>query len=181
MQHYNPIISIIIPSYNKENYLGDCLTSCINQTYKEIEIIIVDDFSKDNGLSLADNMLRQSATSYKIIKHEINKGQSAARNTGIRNSSGKYIFFLDADDTIDSNLLEKQLSVIKSDNSLHIAPFATVRRFRNIQELKNPTFKKKLKTESACDLCKKNHHSYAWGVLLDRSIIEKYDIFFEKT
>lgn len=181
MRQYKPIISIIIPSYNKEAYLSDCLLSCINQTYKEIEIIVVDDCSSDRGINLAANILKESDFCYKIITHKNNKGLSAARNTGLSHASGKYIFFLDADDTIDYNLLEVLLSAKQSSNSLHVVPFARIRRFSNIRELNvQSDVPEKVKTGVSWELCKKNYHYYAWGSLLDRSIIEKYDVLFRE-
>lgn len=98
-------ISIIIPVYNAENYIGCCLDSIINQTFQEIEIICVDDGSTDNSLSI----IKEYSNKDKRIKvlHQENKGASIARNNGINNSNGKYIIFVDSDDWLNEKALEK--------------------------------------------------------------------------
>lgn len=181
MNQQNHIVSIIIPSYNKENYLHDCLISCINQTYKDIEIIVVDDFSADNGIAIASNILEQSTIRNKIIRHKKNKGLSAARNTGLKHASGKYVFFLDADDTIDNTLIESLVSIAKQKlYDLHIVPFATIRRFTAVEEL-TPTYSPcKSSTDISYKLCKKNYFYYACGILLDKEIIEKFNVVFRE-
>ena len=97
-----PKISIIIPVYNVEEYLADCLESCINQTLQDIEIICVDDCSTDNSRIVIEEYHKKDER-IKIIKHTKNLRQGAARNTGMRNASGEYIWFIDSDDYIDLN------------------------------------------------------------------------------
>ena len=94
-----PKISVIIPVYNVEQYLRECLDSCIHQTLEDIEIVCVDDCSLDNS----DKILKDYAAKdnrIKIIKHETNKGPGAARNTGVTFATGEYIWFVDSDDWI---------------------------------------------------------------------------------
>lgn len=95
-------ISIIIPIYNVAEYVSDCLKSVLQQTYKNIEIIIVNDCTEDNSMVIIEGLLKESATSipYKIINHTRNQGLSVARNTGIKNSTGDYLYFMDSDDEI---------------------------------------------------------------------------------
>lgn len=97
-------ISIIIPVYNCENYLGKCLESIINQKYSNFEVIIVDDGSTDNSFEVY-NYYEKKDTRIKIIKQK-NGGVSKARNVGINSSMGDYIFFIDADDTIKEDMLD---------------------------------------------------------------------------
>lgn len=105
----NPKISVIIPVYNVEKYLPQCLDSIINQTLKDIEIIVVNDCSPDNSeLIILDYMSQDSRFVY--IKHETNTRQGGARNTGILAAKGEWIFFIDPDDYLSLNLLEKMLS-----------------------------------------------------------------------
>lgn len=95
-------ISIVIPIYNVEKYLAECLTSCINQTLPNIEIICVNDCSPDNSRTIAEDFARCDSR-IKIIDHEHNKGLGAARNTGIAHAQGDYVWFVDSDDYIAEN------------------------------------------------------------------------------
>lgn len=98
------LISIIIPAYNAKTTLERCVESALRQTYRNIEIIIVDDGSTDGTSSLAD---RISKTSPRVkVVHQDNQGLSCARNTGLNNSSGDFIFFLDSDDYIEDEEIE---------------------------------------------------------------------------
>ena len=88
-------VSIIIPMYNSEKYILDCLNSIINQTYRNIEVIVVDDCSTDNSVKLVKSLKDERI---KLIKQKKNKGVSKARNKGVYNSTGSYLCFLDSDD-----------------------------------------------------------------------------------
>lgn len=102
------MISVIIPLYNCEKYIKRCIESVINQTYKNIEIIIIDDGSSDNSIEIVNELIKRYNT-IRIIKQE-NKGVSSARNAGIENSKGDYIAFLDADDWVESNIYETMIN-----------------------------------------------------------------------
>ena len=108
MKHLDPIVSIIIPCYNAEKYISEAINSCLCQTYKNIETIIVNDGSKDKSL----NIIKIFRDKIVLIDQE-NKGGSAARNTGLRNASGEFIKFLDADDFLENDIIEKQVSHFK--------------------------------------------------------------------
>lgn len=97
-------ISVVVPVYNVENYLPECLDSLINQTLSDIEIICVNDGSTDNSLSILEDYA-QNDNRIKIIIQE-NMGLSGARNTGLDYVNGKYVFFLDSDDWIELNALD---------------------------------------------------------------------------
>lgn len=105
------LITIIVPIYNSEKYIERCIKSLINQTYKNTEIILVDDGSKDNSLKICKEYAKQNLR-IKII-HKDNEGVSSARNKGIKNSNGKYILFIDADDYIEANALEELSKIIE--------------------------------------------------------------------
>ena len=98
-------ISIIIPVYNVENYLAECLNSVVNQTYRNIEIIIVNDGSTDNSFSIIQQYQLQDER-IKIINQE-NQGLSAARNAGMKVASGEYLWFVDSDDYVAINACEE--------------------------------------------------------------------------
>lgn len=110
-----PKVSVIIPVYNAENYLANCLNSVINQSYKNIEIICVDDNSQDNSSNiLAEYSLKDKRI--KIIKNNNNSGAAISRNTGLDNASGEYIYFIDADDYIDERYIECMVNKIEQKN-----------------------------------------------------------------
>ncbi len=111
---YNFLISIIIPVYNAEKYLSECIDSVINQTLKDIEIICIDDGSSDSSNSILKKYCNNDSR-IKIITTE-NQGVSAARNLGIEIASGEYIMFVDSDDWIDINTCEEMYNNIKFNN-----------------------------------------------------------------
>lgn len=107
-----PKITVIIPSYNSGKFLNKAVESVVNQTYKNIEIIVINDGSTDNTEQIIQEW-QQKDERVKYISHTKNKGLPAARNTAIRNSRGEYIALLDADDIWIENKLEKQLAEIR--------------------------------------------------------------------
>lgn len=98
------MISVIIPVYNVQNYIKKCLESIINQTYKNLEIIIVNDGSTDNSLKICEEYA-QKDNRIRIFNKE-NGGVSSARNFGLKNANGKYIGFIDSDDVVNLNMYE---------------------------------------------------------------------------
>lgn len=115
-------ISIIVPIYNVADYVKDCIESIIVQTYPDIELIVIDDRGNDNSMQIVNALLERASSglSIKIITHNQNKGLSAARNTGIRNSSGDYLYFLDSDDMIVSDCIERMVNCLKRHPSCDI-------------------------------------------------------------
>ena len=103
-QKSNPMFSIIIPAYNSQDYLEKGVKSVINQTYDNLEIVLVDDGSKDNTLKIC-NKFAEIDNRVKVI-HQENGGHTSARNTGLLNSTGEYVIFLDSDDWLDIDALE---------------------------------------------------------------------------
>lgn len=107
------LVSIIIPLYNKENYVVQTLISVVNQTYTNWECLIIDDGSTDSSRSIVEEFCSRHEGRFRIISQN-NQGQSSARNTGMRNSKGEFIAFLDADDLWIDAKLEKQVSLLRS-------------------------------------------------------------------
>ena len=106
------LISIIVPVYNVEEYLKECIDSIINQTYKRIEIILVDDGSTDKSGKICDDYAKIDKR-IKVV-HKENGGLSDARNVGISVSSGKYIAFVDSDDWVEKTMYKKCIVYVKS-------------------------------------------------------------------
>lgn len=109
------LISVIVPIYNVEDYLRKCIDSIINQTYKNLEIILVDDGSPDNCGKICDEYAQVDAR-IKVI-HKKNGGVSDARNKGIENAKGQYIAFVDPDDSVLPAMFETLLSVAVKENT----------------------------------------------------------------
>jgi len=117
----NNIISIIIPCYNQAEYLEEAVQSVLDQTYTNIEIIIVNDGSTDNSQEIAEALQKEYPEKIKIISQQ-NQGLSVARNTGIKESTGNYILPLDADDILDSHMLEKTVEVLYNEDIDIVSP-----------------------------------------------------------
>ena len=106
----SPLVSVVIPAYNAENYIAKAINSALNQSYPNIEIIVVNDGSTDN----TENVLAQFTNNGSVrIVSQSNHGMSGARNTGIRNVRGEFIAFLDSDDYWEPQKIEKQVDLLQ--------------------------------------------------------------------
>ena len=106
-----PKVSIVIPTYNRAWLLRKAISSVLNQTYQDFEIIVVDDASSDNTIDVISAL---NSKRIKYIRHEYNKGEAGARNTGLLNTNGQYIAFLDDDDGWLPKKLELQVKKIET-------------------------------------------------------------------
>lgn len=100
-----PLISIVVPVYQVEQYIENCIKSICDQTFKDFEVIMVNDGTKDKSMEIAEKILKGSETKYSIIDQE-NKGLAAARNIGMKNSNGKWVIYVDSDDIINKDFLK---------------------------------------------------------------------------
>ena len=117
----NPLVSIIIPCFNAENFIAETIQSVINQTYSTWELIIVNDGSTDNSLSIIEQFVKQDSRITSINKQ--NSGVSDSRNIGVSKSKGEYLILLDADDLICQNFIELGLPEFKSDGTIGLIHF----------------------------------------------------------
>ena len=108
------LVSVIIPVYKVEIYIERCVNSVLKQSFRNLEVIFVDDCSPDNSIGIAKSVISSSADSqsfdFIFLKHDYNQGLSAARNTGLNAAKGDYIFFLDSDDEITEDCIETLVS-----------------------------------------------------------------------
>lgn len=170
------LISIIIPIFKVEKYLEECLESVINQTYKNLEIILIDDGSPDNCPEICDKYALKD-TRIKVI-HQENQGLSAARNTGIKCMTGEYVLFLDSDDYLNINYCENIISVAKDTNSdIVVSEIITIddegkRVYCNLGL--NIPKRKLLNNFDAMKavIVEQELRGYAWGKLYKRQIVE---------
>lgn len=106
----NNTISVIIPIFNVEKYLGECLDSVINQTYKNLQIILVDDGSTDNSGKICDEYAAKDSRI--VVIHQKNAGAGAAKNAGLEKATGEYLAFVDSDDYLELEAYEKMLEIL---------------------------------------------------------------------
>ena len=116
------MISIIIPNYNKSEYLVNTINSIKSQTYQNWECIIVDDFSYDDSIAIIRNEIKYDKR-FNLIVNKKNMGASYSRNTGIKKSSGDYILFLDSDDFLSDYCFENRISFLKKKSNIDYAVF----------------------------------------------------------
>lgn len=189
MKKVNPFFSLIIPVYNVEPYLERCLESILSQKFNDYEIILVDDGSKDNSGKICDDYAKK----YEFIKviHKKNEGLGYARNSGLSFSSGKYIWFIDSDDTIDVNSLSFLYNELNDNfvdlicfgfskiNSNNKKIFDVIPKYKK-QFVDNDTIKNDVFLDFIDDLGKnKNFNMSACMCCIKKSFIDKYNIFFK--
>lgn len=127
----NALISIILPVYGVEAYLDQCIASLVNQTYENIEIILVDDGSKDNCPRIIDEWAKKDSRIVPI--HKTNGGQSSARNVGLNVAKGEYITFVDSDDWLETEYCEKLLNAMELyDAQIGVVSFSRVYTSRKV-------------------------------------------------
>lgn len=110
----NPLVSILVPIYGVEKYIKRCAISLFEQTYKNIEFVFVNDCTRDSSISVLKDVVTEYpylANKVKIINHIHNKGLAAARNTAIKESSGDFVFHVDADDWLEKTAIESCVKV----------------------------------------------------------------------
>ena len=185
-------VSVVVPIYNVEDYLDKCVETIVNQTYKNLEIILVDDGAKDNSGPLCDKWAAKDSR-IKVV-HKENGGLSSARNTGMEVATGDYIMFEDSDDWLELELIEKCVDRITKDNSeLVIFGYKKVNeQGANLGEFTfgNDTINRDKLAGQLFQRIVEMSFGYAWnklydfnvmkksGLKNDRSIIDREDLVF---
>jgi glycosyltransferase involved in cell wall biosynthesis len=177
----NTKISIIVPVYNAEKHLKECLDSIINQTLKEIQIIIINDGSTDNSKEIIlDYVAKDKRVTF--IDSE-NEGVSAARNKGIEKSSGRYIGFVDADDYIAPGMYQRLFEIAEENKSAIVICNAThvdeKREFSKRLQLENETFLIRDKAPLILDFLRFKYDSANWNKMYDSNIIKQHHLKFD--
>lgn len=188
----NKKISIVVPIYNVENYLDKCISSIVNQTYGELEIILVDDGSKDNSSKICDEW-KEKDSRIKVI-HKENGGLSSARNAGLEVATGEYIMFEDSDDWLVNDIVEKCVARIENDDSDMV-----IFGYRKVDEegkdlgnftFGNDTYSREELSEQLHKRILEMSFGYAWNklyrlavikesqVVNDGTIIDREDLYF---
>lgn len=173
----NELISIIVPIYNVEKYLPECIESILNQTYRYLEVILIDDGSTDQSGKMCDNYAEQDSR-VKVI-HQKNGGAANAKNAGLKTATGKYLAFVDGDDYLELDALFYMIDLLEKRNADVVqACFRKIYRDRQsdvcdvgqIQELSAENYIKRYTTDWTCGLL--------WDKLYKRKLYD--NIFFEE-
>lgn len=173
-----PTISVIVPVYNTQKFLEKCLESIINQTFKDIEIICINDGSTDNSMSILNDYSEKDSR-IKIINQK-NAGLSCARNTGINNAKGEYIGFVDSDDWIDLDFFEKLYNAAKNyDADIASAGIKRVRSYKWKYHLKIKEEEVTENTDRKFVLCDVPEKCYVWNKIYRLEKIKQFSLYFE--
>lgn len=177
----NEMISVIVPIYNSEKYLPECIESILSQTHKNLELILVNDGSTDNSLNICNYY--KSQDDRVVVVDKSNEGVSATRNRGIEIAVGDYIGFVDSDDYIEKNMYEVLISKLRNDKSQVCAMTSYAINSFNIDKRKGE--KNLISGKDALKhLLLLNFPTSLWAFLYSRDVIKKHNLnnkihFFE--
>ena len=167
-----PKVSIIVPIYNVEMYIEKCLETLVNQTLKDIEIILVNDGSKDGSAEIAKKYLKKYPEKIVYLEKE-NGGLSDSRNYGLPYAKGEYIAFLDSDDYVEENMYEEMYELAKKEDSDMVeCNFYWSYPRKNKKDIGEKYYGKKQMLEKA--------RVVAWNKLYKKEIIDKAKVEFPK-
>lgn len=174
-----PLISVIVPIYNGERYIDDCIMSVLNQEYKNFELILVNDGSIDGSKEKLD-VWEKKNKKIKVI-NQSNSGVSVARNKGIEKANGKYVTFIDVDDYISKDFLFYYYNLIKNfDAEIALTPMP--KKFSVLAECTTEKIEDKIKIwsgeKAACEMLYYNIAIGPWNKLISKELIDKYNIRF---
>ena len=181
---HNPLVSIIVPVYNVENYLDKCLDSIINQTYQNIEIILVDDGSKDMSGLICDEYAAKDSR-IKVI-HKENGGVSSARNRGITIATGEWVLFADSDDIIPNDALSYYAKIVSTTNvDMILGGYVECDEDGKIIGSNHKQFEKQLSMLESLKLFYKSDtilfQGYVWNRLMKLSIIQENHLKYNES
>ena len=172
----NDTVSVIIPVYNSEKFLARCIDSILNQTYKNFELLLIDDGSTDQSGFICESY-REKDSRIKVI-HQCNSGASAARNLGIQRSAGKYLMFCDSDDIVGPMWIEHLVSYAK-EGILPVCAYCTeydqLGKTKNLEGVIN---EKEVDRSAYYYYHKAGIAGFLWNALYSRNVIIENHLFF---
>lgn len=176
------LVSIIVPIYNSEKYLKRCLESIVNQTYKDLELILVNDGSTDSSLNICHEYANKDKRI--IVINKENEGVSIARNCGLDKASGEKICFIDSDDYIESNMIEKMIKVFDNNNEIDMVISGYLKCNKKIRKISVTEEEKRIEkediTQFVVDSCFKSFINSPFAKLISRKIIKENNLYFEE-
>ena len=177
------LVSVIIPVFQVSDYVERCLISVMKQTYTNIECIIVDDCSMDDSIEKCERLIKgyHGPIEFKILHHEVNRGLSAARNTGTAAAIGKYLYYLDGDDEITSDCLETLVTIARDHPQAEVVVGNHVRIEKGVvinNLIKQDTSEYHSNKEIFSAFKKNELQIAAWNKLIKRSFLTQHAISF---
>ncbi len=171
-------ISVIVPAYNVEKYIGKCVRSIIRQTYKNIEIIIVDDGSTDKTGKICDELAKIDERI--IVIHQENQGLSQARNNGIKAATGEIISLVDGDDIVCRDFLQDMIVAMHDDVDIVIGGYKTIGDHNNTLHVAHCNEGLMAGKEATIKLLTQQEDVFviAWNKLYKKSLFAEYDIWY---
>lgn len=178
MEHI--LFSLIVPMYNAEKYIGKCLRSIMAQTFGNFEVLLVDDGSADHTV-LRSKAIAGSDGRFKMIENKINKGVSASRNCGLEQAVGEWIWFIDADDWIEPDALERLAQSVTADADMVAFDYVKERR-GNVILFENQTNRKQMGHNGFCaGIFDSNFHFQSvWSAVYRHQFLSDYGIRFDE-
>lgn len=181
----NKTVTIVVPVFDVSDYIERCVESVMYQTYKYLECIIVDDASPDDSITKCNRMISsyRGHVKFRIIHHKQNKRLSASRNTGIKAATGMYLFFLDSDDALSSDCIEKLISPILGDSNTEMV----IGNFLGHSEGRLITPGRQQRDNAIVGLSdvrdyyfNGKYYSTAWNKLVKKVFIEQHNLYFKE-
>ena len=177
--HETPFISIIVPVYNVSNYILECIHSILRQSYSKFELIIIDDGSTDDSGRICDNIAVTDARIKVIHKH--NGGLSSSRNAGMRYATGEYVAFIDSDDFIDDDYIEKLINKAVEDKSdIVVAPIKLYYNQSNISDFHSNNVEYLFADDYIDQILHHKIDNSVCNKILNREIIKEHDLRFKE-
>ena len=187
------MVSIIIPVYQVSDYIERCLYSVMGQTYNDIECIIVDDATKDDSIEKCERLINANhnpnpnnggGIRFKILHHEVNRGLSAARNTGTKAATGDWVFYLDSDDEISLDCIEQLMHIAQEhpDAEMVVGNTEMHHQDGHVTQIINQEIPNDYTTNQEIFTLyyQRKLHVYAWNILIRHSFLAQHGLFFKE-
>ncbi|MDD3040120.1 glycosyltransferase family 2 protein [Bacteroides sp.] len=176
--------SIIIPIYKVEDYIAECLYSVIHQTYKDgFECILVDDNTPDDSMKIVRQVLSsyRGNIQFKIVHHQENKGLSAARNTGVREATGDYLYFLDSDDLLPEQTIESLLKTCQNESpDVVMGDFELIGESDNVPKLNTQISNYNNQVDIFNAFISRHLYEMAWNKLVRKDFFLRHELWFRE-
>ncbi len=172
----NPLITVLMPVYNAEKHIEETIKSILNQTYKEFELLLIDDGCTDNTIKI---IKKNRDERIKIIKNEKNIGLTKSLNKGIRLAKGKYIARMDSDDIMFKNRLKKQIEVLEKEKEIALVGSRAIFFYDDLKFIKKKSKKFKSQSEIRTELLFSNPIIHP-SVMIRKSVLLKNNIFYDE-